>query len=113
MVRQKYLPLQRETRFSHIGKDVKLLPKGGIHRAQETHTLGLFLWYRRERVRRLSGKSTGGITSVTLSSYRMKRKSIVSQTKIGRRLVFAKYVRKNGKIYFPRKRKCFVFWIED
>ena len=32
--------------------------------------------------------------------------------KIGKKLVFCRYIRKNGKVYFPRKRKVFCFWVE-
>lgn len=32
--------------------------------------------------------------------------------KIGKKLIFRRYVRKNGKIYFPRRGKCFAFWVD-
>lgn len=40
----------------------------------------------------------------------MKNHSFPTQ-KIGMKLVFCRYIRKNGKIYFPRKRKVFCFWV--
>ena len=39
-------------------------------------------------------------------------KNSIPKQKIGRKLVFCRYIRKNGKIYFPRRRKVFMFWVE-
>ena len=33
--------------------------------------------------------------------------------RIGAKLVYCRYIRKNGKIYFPRRGRVFRFWIED
>ena len=29
------------------------------------------------------------------------------------RLVYAKYIRKNGRIVYPKRAKAFRFWVED
>lgn len=36
-----------------------------------------------------------------------------SQQEKGTKRVFCRYIRKNGKIYFPRKARFFVFTVKD
>ena len=33
-------------------------------------------------------------------------------SKRGGRIVYCRYIRRNGKIYFPKKARCFRFWVK-